>query len=72
MRANFDSFYWSVISVFQVICLDNWNNFMYAVSQLVDPPADPLVSCCHPLYKYSNPFTLPSQVPPTTVHPVLR
>lgn len=34
-RANFDSFYWAVISVFQIMTLDNWNNNMYQVGRLV-------------------------------------
>ncbi len=31
MRANFDTFYWAVISVFQIMTLDQWNENMYEV-----------------------------------------
>lgn len=43
VRANFDTFYWSVISVFQIITLDNWNSNMYQVRSrvaLLKPHAD--------------------------------
>lgn len=39
VRANFDSFYWAVISVFRIMTLDDWDDDMYEVrGELVSPP----------------------------------
>jgi len=35
-RMNFDSFYWSVISVFQIMTLDDWNKKMYMAMTVTD------------------------------------
>jgi len=38
-RNNFNTFYWAVISVFEIICVDNWNNSMYLAMASIDAPA---------------------------------
>jgi len=35
-RRNFDSFYWSVVSVFQIMTLDGWNSEMYKAMSVSD------------------------------------
>ncbi|EWM21027.1 voltage-gated ion channel superfamily [Nannochloropsis gaditana] len=35
-RANFDSFYWAVISIFQIMTLDDWNLHMYRAMGAAD------------------------------------
>ena len=36
VRANFDTFYWAVVSVFQIMTLDQWNENMYMAMAAAD------------------------------------
>jgi len=41
-RSNFDDIYWSIITIFQILTGENWNDVMYnGRAVLIDPSLTP-------------------------------
>jgi len=43
-RANFDTFFWAIITIFQVMTGENWNTIMYAGIRSYEAPMRPFIA----------------------------